>query len=155
MGNQELSKLKEISLPESISYFPQTPAWYILFGLITIFILFLLWKQYQHYKKNLYRKVALAELSIIKKERYYQTIPVLVKRVALVFTNRNIIAPLSDKSWLEFLNKSYNGDGFTTDAGKLLVVLSYSSPKNINQYEQSEIDALLNLISKCIKKHNV
>ena len=154
MGNQELSKLKEIALPESISYFPQTPAWYILFGIVIIFILFLLWKQYQHYKKNLYRKVALTELSKIKREKSYQTIPILLKRVALIFAKRDIIAPLSDKFWLEFLNKSYNGNGFTTDAGKLLVVLSYSSPHKISQYEPSEIEALFNLISEWIKKHN-
>ena len=154
MGTQELAKLQEIALPESISYFPQTPAWYILFAIIITFILFILWKKYQHYKKNLYRKAALIELSIIKQEKSYQTIPVLVKRVALVFAKRDEIAPLNNKSWLAFLNKSYKGDGFNSDAGKLLLLLSYSSPPKISQYGQGEIEALFNLISKWIKKHN-
>ena len=154
MEAQELSKLKEIALPEQISYFPQTPAWYILLVVVVIFILFLLWKQYQHYKNNLYRKEALAGLKKLSEEKSYGKIPELVKRVALVFANRNEVAFLSDKHWLEFLDKSYNGNGFTTDAGKLLVTLSYSSPNKISQYQHSEMEILLNLISEWIKKHN-
>lgn len=154
MEVKELAKLKEIALPETISYFPQTLAWYILFGVIASLILFYLWKQYKHYKKNKYRRVALTELSKIKSEKTYQGIPELVKRVTLVFSNRNEIASLSGKPWLEFLNKSYNGNGFNSKAGNLFVDLSYSSPNNISQYQQDEIETLIDLISEWIMKHN-
>jgi len=154
MGTQELSKLKEIALPEQISYLPQTSAWYILFSLIAISILYLLWKQYKHYQKNLYRKEALLELSKIKGEESYNALPILIKRVALLFADRSEIASLSNEAWLEYLNKSYNGNGFSTDSGKLLITLSYSSPSEISQYQQGEIDALFNLIVEWIKKHN-
>ncbi len=154
MEVKELAKLKEIALPETISYFPQTPAWYILFAVIVLLILFYSWKQYKHYKRNKYRKVALTELSKIKREKTYQEIPELVKRVTLVFSNRNEIASLSGKPWLEYLNKSYNGNGFSSRVGKLFIDLSYSSPDNISQYHQGEIETLIDLISEWIMKHN-
>lgn len=154
MEAKELAKLKEIALPESISYFPQTPAWYILFGVIAVLILILLWKQYKQYQKNKYRRIALTELSKIKNEKSYQEIPELVKRVTLVFSNRNEVASLSGKTWLEYLNRSYRGNGFTSDAGSMFIDLAYSSPNTINQYQQSEIETLINLISEWIKKHN-
>lgn len=154
MEAKELAKLKEIALPESISYFPQTPAWYILFGVIALLILFFLWKQYKHYQNNKYRRVALAELSKIKSEKTYEEIPELVKRVALVFSDRNEIASLSGETWLEFLNKSYKGNGFSSDAGSLFVDLAYSSQTRIKLYQQGENENLINLISEWIKKHN-
>ena len=150
----ELAKLKEIALPESISYFPQTPAWYILFGVIAALILFFLWKQYKHYQSNKYRRVALNELSKITSEKTYQEIPELVKRVALVFSDRNETASLSGEAWLGFLNKSYKDNGFSSDAGRLFVDLSYSSPNNIREYQQSEIKILISLISEWIMKHH-
>lgn len=154
MEAKELAKLKEIALPESISYFPQTPAWYILFGVIALLILFFLWKQYKHYQNNKYRRVALAELSKIKSEKTYEEIPELVKRVALVFSDRSEIASLSGETWLEFLNKSYKGNGFSSDAGSLFVDLAYSSQTRIKLYQQGENENLINLISEWIKKHN-
>ena len=154
MEAKELAKLKEIALPESVSYFPQTPAWYVLFGVIVVLILFFLWKQYKHYQNNKYRRVALTELSKIKSEKTFVEIPELVKRVALVFSDRNEIASLSGDTWLEFLNKSYKGNGFSSEAGSLFVDLGYSSQNRINQYQQSEMETLINLISKWIKKHH-
>ncbi len=33
-GNKELSGLKEILLPDPVSYIPQTVGWYILFAVV-------------------------------------------------------------------------------------------------------------------------
>lgn len=154
MENEELAKLKEIALPEVVSYTPETLAWYILFAVIFLLVLFLLWKSYKRYKKNLYRKTALKDLSIIKKEKAYRELPILIKRIVLVFTEREYIASLSDQKWLEFLNNSYNGNEFLSDTGKILIDLSYASPNRINKYSENEIDALFNLITEWIKNHN-
>lgn len=154
MEAKELANLKEIALPEPISYFPQTPAWYVLFCVIAILILIILWKQYKHFQKNKYRRVALAELSKIRSQKAYIEIPELVKRVALVFVSRDEVASLNGKTWLEFLNKSYNGNGFSRKTGNLFLDLAYSSPNRINQYQKGEIEVLFDLISEWIKKHN-
>jgi len=154
MENEELAKLKEITLPEAISYTPETLAWYILFSVIFLLLLFLLWKRYKSHKKNLYRKDALKELSKIKKEKAFREIPVLVKRIVLVFTERERIASLSDQKWLEFLDSTYNGISFLSETGKILIDLSYASPNKTNKYTESEIEALFNLITKWIKSHN-
>ena len=154
MENEELAKLKEIALPEAVSYTPETLAWYILFAAILLLLLFFLWKRYQRYRKNLYRKTALKDLSRIKKEKAYRELPILVKRIVLVFAERNKIASLSDQKWLKFLNNSYKGNGFLSDTGKILIDLSYSTPNRINKYTENEIDALFNLITEWIKKHN-
>ncbi len=154
MENEELAKLKEIALPEAVSYTPETLAWYILFAVIFLLLLFFLWKRYKRYKKNLYRKDALKDLSNIEKEKVFRELPILVKRVALVFTEREKIASLSDQKWLEFSNTSYNGKGFLSDTGKILIDLSYASSNKISKYTEDEIDALFNLITEWIKKHN-
>ena len=154
MEAKELAKLKEIDLPEAISYFPQTTAWYILFGVVAFLILFLFWKQYKHYQNNKYRRIALAELSKIESKKVYKEIPELVKRVALVFSDREEIASLNGNAWLEFLNKSYKDNGFTSDAGNLFIDLAYSSQTRIDQYQQGEFETLTSLISEWIKKHN-
>ncbi len=57
---EKLTELKEIILPEPVSYMPQTVAWYILFGLLLIAAVWLAVRWYRHWAANRYRKARAA-----------------------------------------------------------------------------------------------
>ena len=154
MSNAALENLKEIALPENISYFPQTFAWYVLFGVILIAIILFVFRKYKMYKKNEYRRIALAELTKINNEKNYYQIPELIKRVGLVFSDRNKIASINSRDWLKFLNASYLGDGFSGTAGNLLIDLSYSSPSQLEHYSDKDYSTLISVVTEWIKRHN-
>ncbi|MEN8194575.1 MAG: DUF4381 domain-containing protein, partial [Bacteroidota bacterium] len=101
---EKLNKLKEIELPEAVSYAPETLAWYILYVIVFSLILFIIWKRYKKYKKNLYRKFALKELSEIKKTKKYIELQTLVKRIALILNDRKEVASLTGENWWNYLN---------------------------------------------------
>jgi len=150
----ELSQLKEIVLPGPVSYFPQTPAWYILFGVIIIIIIILSWRFYKQLLKNRYRKQALLELRNIKKESALHLLPALVKRVSLVFADRIKVAGLYGYLWLNFLDESYDGNGFSKGQGRLLVDIAYQDPEKYKSLSKDDIESLFEIITIWIKKHN-
>ena len=52
-------------------------------------------------------------------------IPVLVKGIALAFGPRSEVASLTGDAWLQFLDRSYGGSGFTEGPGRLLPTIAY------------------------------
>lgn len=151
---EKLNKLKEIELPEAVSYAPETIAWYILYVIVFSLILFIIWKRYKKYKKNLYRKFALKELSEIKKTKKYIELQTLVKRIALILNDRKEVASLTGENWWNYLNSTFGENEFNPEMGRILADLSYSEPDRIDKYSQNEIDSLFNLIENWIRKHN-
>lgn len=109
----ELKQLKDLALPEPISWFPHTWAWFCLFALIFCALVYVLFRWFRRYRANAYRREALEEL-----ERFEEQLPQssdavsasqqvarLLKRVALVSWSRTKVARLSGDEWITFMQK--------------------------------------------------
>ncbi len=160
-GNKEIAGLKEIALPDPVSYVPQTIGWYILFAFVLILIVWLGYRGYRRWMANRYRTFALKRLNNIEQElrqpntriNALTAIPVLIKETALKCYRRTEIAQMSGREWLVFLDKSYGGKEFKEGAGRLLPDLSYQSSANLEEVEDSKVGELLSLIKIWIRKH--
>lgn len=146
-----MDQLKEIALPQAVSWMPQTSGWYILGAILLVAAAWAIARYVRHRRLNRYRVEALAELERIRKASALVELPALVKRVALQITPRKRIASLTGEPWLAFLDKSYGGTGFSQGPGKMLPVIAYQSPSAITN-EQAQ--SLFDLIADWIRKHH-
>ena len=153
--------LIEITLPQAISYKPETIGWLILFSLIFTLLVWIVYRRYRYIKANRYRRWALEKLQDIERilrqnlglEKALAEIPVLVKQTALHCFPREKIASLSGENWLRFLDASYGGTDFTDGPGQILEQTAYQSQKRLEQYKEEEIHELIHTVRKWIKKH--
>jgi hypothetical protein len=158
-----LEKLHEILLPDPASWMPRTVGWYLVFGLIVVVIGWWVYSRFQHYRKNRYRKFALAELHIIERElqqpekraKALVQIPVLLKRTALAAFPRSDVAGLSGEKWLAFLDKTMGGKEFTGAEGRLLPEVAYAPPTRGEAVPRESVEKLLNLVRRWIKMHAI
>ena len=61
-GSDRMWGLKELPLPDPISWWPQTPGWYVLGGLAVAGLCYLMWRLWMRYQHNAYRREGLARL---------------------------------------------------------------------------------------------
>jgi LPXTG-motif cell wall-anchored protein len=144
-----VQNLRDIVVPEAISYIPQTTAWYVVFGVFLVLLagggVFLVRRE----RRNRYRKLALHQLADIEARGALCELPALVKQTALSFASRDEVASLSGDDWLRFLDETYHGDAFTHGPGRQLPVLAYGRPNT------DEVDELVTLVRQWIRKHHV
>jgi len=118
---------------------------------------------YRRHRASRYRRLALVELARIEaaladpehRPGALAALPVLVKRTALASHPRAEIASLSTRSWLEFLDASYGGRGFSEGPGYLLSTLAYASPASVQKITGGELGALIWLVRTWIQRHDV
>lgn len=115
-----LAQLKDIHLPDPVSWWPPAPSWYAVFVLILAGIIFLTWQAYKRHRYTLAKKRALALLATYQAEYTKEhnvpltsaNISELLRRVALVYYPREQVASLHGEAWLHFLNKTSKGIDF-------------------------------------------
>ena len=127
--------IKDIHLPEAISWWPLAIGWWIVIALlIAAIIIVILWfrqksRQASPQKKGLsFRKQVMSELVEIQKiednHRFLEQLSALLKRVAISQHGQHI-AGLSGQKWLEFLDKQWNLHSFSQGIGQVLIDLPY------------------------------
>lgn len=159
-GNDWMSNLEEIGVPDAVPFRPETPGWYILAGVLAMATVWLAWRLFQRWRANAYRREALRELSEIEglvaddssRAGALQSLPELLKRVALVAYPRARVAELSGDVWLGFLDGTVGTNEFTQGAGRILPDLSYD-PMILGQISNSETSDLISLAGSWIRHH--
>lgn len=144
--------LRDVHIPEAISWWPVAMGWWITMLLIPM----LLWISFLIYKR-LTRKTAIKtakKLLVELKQDATKSdaeklieISALVRRVAMSVSSRAECASLTGSAWLAYLDKSVKDNGFTQGAGQCLANLGYQKnvPENINLPE------LITLIERWLK----
>jgi hypothetical protein len=158
-----LLDLYDIVLPERVRWVPQTPGWWILLGVLVIAVCWATYSAIRRWQTNRYRRLALERLARIEqdlatpssRDDAMMALPVLVKQTALAFRPRTHVAALSGDSWLHFLDESYGGSGFSKGPGRLLPKLAYSTPATTNTVPVAELEALVDLVRRWIRRHRV
>jgi hypothetical protein len=146
-GNKELEGLREIRLPEPVSYAPQTIGWWIVFALLLLIALYVAFRLWRRWRRNAYRRRALAHLAAMERDGAPALLPRLLKRTALDAWPREEVANLSGDAWLAFLDRVYGGVGFTSGPGRVLPALAYGEPR------VDDAPALFSLARTWIRTH--
>ena len=135
--NPDLSQLRDIHLPDAVSWWPPAIGWWVLALLLVLTELLIRWS-YRRYKAGRWRKVALAELEAIRRQtdsvQQVKSISALLRRVAVTCYPRHEVAALTGEAWLKFLDGALKESRFQTQ-GNILISAPYT-PIDI----QTEID---------------
>ena len=159
-GATEL-ELRDIHLPDAISWWPPAPGWWIIAGvlLLTLLLGYMAWKYYR--SKALHRHIV-AEIETIKnnylsdKKTYalIQSLSVLLRRSCISFYPRHETAGLTGEAWLRYLDNTYREKPSSTDApfqlgvGKILASAPYMAEHNTIDIDA---EALLELCEKWLQ----
>ena len=145
-----IEQLKELGLPAPVSYWPQTWGWGVLLGLLVVGLLILGIRKWLRWRRDAYRREALARLKQLKDLR---ELPELLKRVALSMplpkAQHQRIPTLRGAEWQAFL-QHHAGAPIPEDLSQQLAQLAYGAPLPAEQHTQ--------LLAQCtawVEQHHV
>ncbi|MFC1602557.1 DUF4381 domain-containing protein [Pseudomonadota bacterium] len=140
---QQPLPLKDIHLPDPISWWPLAPGWWGLVILILLLLgLFFLGRAL--YRRGQLRREAHQALQDIQTQhKIHQDdrqlaadLSTLLRRVTLSYSSRADVASLTDDAWLYFLDrgvaKTKFKDAFSNGAGRVLIDAPYKPTVNID-----------------------
>lgn len=144
--------LKDIHLPPEVSVWPLATGWWLLIGLILLFMLSSFWL-YRHFKRRaglrLANKMLLAIASDTQQNDHQKLIALsaLLRRVALSNAPRAQVASLNGAAWLAYLDSGFKDAPFSQGVGRCLADGHYRP-------ESSAIDmpALIKLCQRWLKQ---
>lgn len=153
-STQLASEVLDFIPPEKIDMSPTGPGWYVLGGIISLLILVILIREYSHFLKNTYKRVATRDIDTIVtnnlslQESVYQ-INTTLKRVAITSYDRDQVAHLNGQTWIDFLNEHWKGN-FTDKESELLMDAAYMKP---SENSSEVLSQLIQSSKKWIKNH--
>jgi hypothetical protein len=155
--------LHDVVVPEVVAYTPQTIGWYVLVAVVLVVGVMVGVVVRRRHVRNRYRREALEHLELIERDlgssntrtAALARIPVLLKRVAISRSERTEAASLTGDIWLAYLDRAYDGRGFTSGAGRLLPTLSYGTPNRLAVVTDEEANDLVALTRNWIRSHDV
>ena len=142
IANTAALDLKDIHLPEPVSWWPPAPGWWLLLAtvLLMLLIIFILRKIYR--SRQLKRDIA-SELENIKqqfqasnnKSQLAKSLSILLRRASITFYPEQDTAGLTGEHWLAYLdatgNHSKSEMTFHSETGEVLLSAPYL-PENSN-----------------------
>lgn len=148
-----LADLRDIHLPEPVSWWPPAPGWWLLAALTLVVIAGLLWL-WRYRRRSTPRRAALAELARLRAAfrrdgdgtAVATGISALLRRLALAHFPRTQVAGLVGDAWLQFLDRTGGDNQFSAGPGRALIRAPYRPT------EAFEIEALLNVVETWIKR---
>lgn len=138
--------LRDIHLPEAVSWWPLAIGWWLLPLLLLIIAtaVYLLVKRRRNRKPQpAYKKIALQELQKIRQDfnqkeasiAQLRAISTLLRRIALCYLPRESVASLTGKLWVNQLNQLTPDTFFSNQLGTLISSAPYKSHAEFNPEE--------------------
>lgn len=125
-GSDRMWGLKELSLPEPISWFPATEGWLVVAVLLLFGVAWVAWRLRRSWLRARYRRQALVRLAAIESGAAgIDELPELLRRTALAAFAREEVAALRGTEWVAWLNA--HGGRFEPAAGGWLDRLPYDA----------------------------
>lgn len=129
--------LRDIHLPEPVSWWPPAPGWWLLLILSAVVIASVVIFQ-QIRKRRLLKRTALAELDIIRRQYHdhhdriqlVQALSALMRRASISFYQRNSSASLTGAEWLQHLDRTAQRKDFENGNGRILATAPYLPPNS-------------------------
>lgn len=131
--NPEEIPLRDLHLPETISWWPPAPGWWVLIGLAACALGYLALLAWRRFRDNAPRRKALARLRYLKAEYSWTGDAVelaarlseLLRRAMLAYAPRDEVAGLTGPSWLAWLDRGLPEKAFSEGPGRSLESLPY------------------------------
>ena len=142
----DLNQLRDIHLPEAVSWWPPAPGWWaVLAAAILLPLLIMLLRRWLRNRR--WRREARAAIAQLKQQHsqrpetgqeVVERLSVLMRRIATTRFPAAEVASLSGDQWLQFLDRhSKRGNEFQQGAGRLLADAPYRNRHvNIPEVEQ-------------------
>ena len=152
--------LRDIHLPDPVSWWPPALGWWLLFALIAFSVALIFWLKRRR-KLSKFRNASLAELDAIYKtyqmqydaKRFARELSVLLRRVCISHSSASNAAGLTGTAWLVFLDSllsakhNKSGQKFASGVGEVLIKAPYQQKlKN----SDIDVDALYQLSNEWI-----
>lgn len=134
--NAQVLDLRDIHLPDPVSWWPPAPGWWLLLAGIVLAIIVAMIARKIYNSKQLRRDIR-TELDKIKQQysqaqnklQLAKSLSVLLRRASISYYPRADIAGLTGDNWLRYLDDSNSGGSkgnrFQSDAGKILLTAPY------------------------------
>ena len=152
-GSDRMWGLKELPLPQPVSWWPQTVGWYILGIALLSGLAWLCWKQWKHYQHNVYRRRGLAYLDAIgDNQASLKDLPYWLRKSALCAASRAEVAGLRGRSWIHWLNKSAGSELFQENDAMLLEKLTFTSEQS-SLVDQDSARHLIEASKRWMRSH--
>jgi len=134
---QLLDLMHDLVKPEPVSWMPQTPGWWIVLTWLTVMAVILIWHRYRVWRRNRYRREALAMLRSIEanpvdEKHVARQIAILLKRTALAAYPREQVAQLYGSEWAHFLRGTASNDPIIEQAAEQLATAAYRAESDGN-----------------------
>ena len=149
--------LRDLHLPEAIGWWPLAPGWWFLIALALGGMGYLLYRGYQEWRRNAYRRIALKELARIRND-YRKGVDAvtlatelseLLRRTMLAYAPRAEVAGLTGDAWLTWLDEGLDDKPFSNGAGRNVESLPYRRREDI--VDDIDIDGLIQAIGLRLK----
>ncbi len=129
-----LDSLRDIVELSPVSWWPPAPGWWILLALATALVCFAVWRFWRDWRRNAYRRAAIAELSSATSPAQ---IAAILKRTALVAYPRIDVASMTGTQWCDWLAKS-SGAPVSSRASQQLISGVFQKEEVASLHELSE-----------------
>lgn len=108
--NDPLADLKDIHLPDPVSWWPPAPGWWICLAVTVLLVLALVLFYQKVWKQRRYRRLALQELaqlmaSDMDNTSLLEAVASLLRRTAIAGSSRPAIAGLQGHDWQAYLQQ--------------------------------------------------
>lgn len=155
-GNYLLKDIVETSAPKAIEYWPQTVGWAVLALILFLVIARKLFTYWETYKRNAYRREAIAWLQAlppfenINTTPQYRQLPALIRTAALHAFGSQEVTLLTRDKWEEWLDQQCQHTEFSNTYRTYLYQLAYSRDPSFTANQMNEF---VKQISTWIKSH--
>lgn len=159
VANPVLTQLKDIHNPAAPTIWPLAPGWYVvIILLLSGFIIAISYYWVKVYRRQRYRKMALAELLQLEStvsqaddiSQIIATLAMLLKRTALAAYPSALVAGLTGTAWLTFLDETGQTTVFTQGVGQYLLTAPYQQAAT-----EVPLAALIQVTRRWINQHKL
>ena len=147
MNSAGIERLHGFVQPPLPSWMPQTIGWYVVLALAAVILAWQALKWYRAWRKDRYRRQALAELVNTNPEQ----LSALLKRTALSAWPRNRIASLTGGEWLRFLNDSTDQPLFERPPANAIEDMAFGK----TPLSSADVEELRRTSGEWIRRHHV
>lgn len=133
-----LQRLHDIVAPGAVSWWPVAPGWYVISGLLLLFVAAVAWRSWRGYLGDRYRWEALQACAAIERRMSdpalrwsgLADLGELLKRVALAAYPREQVAALTGDAWWRFLEMGTGRTGFENEIRTIMDQALYGTSED-------------------------
>lgn len=157
---EQLKDLRDIHLPEPVSFWPLAVGWWALLVIIPVLyfvIRFIVYRmRMPKYKKLAIQELAQIQSTYLNSKKAHETtgeIALLIRKALVAKLGNQAVAGLVTEEWLDYLDKLSQTDCFTNGTGRLIVSAPYERPTDKSGSDtEIDIEALLSATKKLLRR---